>query len=243
MGHSPSGGCGHGAAPAVVRDEVATGFARPLCVRHAGDGSGRLLAVEQAGRIRIVPGGAVLAPDFLDLSATGLDLVSGTLGAQGLLGLAFHPDCAANGRFFVSHTRKSDGASMISEFHRLAADPNVADRGVIPILGPVAQPEATHSGGWLGFGPDGYLYLALGDGGDMHGEVGNGQNIETLLGKILRIDVETGPGHAIPPDTPTLAALAEAGTTVLDVLNPAAAAACPRARWWRPETQPPMTPG
>ena len=189
-------------------DLVASGFSRPILATHAPDGSDRLFVVEQAGRIRIIgPDGTVGSQDFLDLGTTGLDLVSPFGGEQGLLGLAFHPGHACNGRFFVHYTRRSDGDSIISEFS-VSENPNVANTDEQIILGPVFQPEGNHNGGMIEFGPDGMLYIALGDGGgggDPHGEIGNGQNTTNLLGKILRIDVDNPQApnnYGIPPDNP-----------------------------------------
>lgn len=192
-------------------DPVATGFANPLVVTHAGDGSGRLFVGQQRGRIRIIdPAGNVLSQDFLDLSSGGLDLVSRSGSEQGLLGLAFHPDYETNGRFFVSYTKESedsglDGDSIISEF-QVSSDPNVALTGERIILGPLDQPFENHNGGHIVFGPDGYLYIGLGDGGSGGDPLGNGQNKNTLLGSILRIDVDSGDPYDIPPDNPFVGA-------------------------------------
>ena len=185
-----------GAKSAIGLDRVVDGLTRPLFVTHAGDGSGRLFVVEQAGRIRIVERGAVLEPPFLDLSD---QVRSG--GERGLLGLAFHPDFATNGRFFVDYTREPDGATVIAEYHAAAASPNRADP-LGRVLLTVAQPFANHNGGMLAFGPDGDLYIGLGDGGS-GGDPGNrAQNPDELLGKILRIDVDGARPYAIPPGNP-----------------------------------------
>ncbi len=146
------------AAPAIELELVLDGLSQPLFLTHAGDGSGRLFVVEQTGRIRILGRDAGLDPTFLDLT----DQVE-TGSERGLLGLAFHPDFAANGRFFVNYTRAPDGASVVAEFHAGAsaehADPQER------VLLTVAQPFANHNGGMVAFGPDGYLYIGLGDGG------------------------------------------------------------------------------
>ena len=191
-------------------DLLASGFSDPIHVTHAGDATGRLFVAQQRGRIRIVTrAGAILTPDFLDLGATGLDRVSRSGSERGLLGLAFHPDYPYNGRFFVNYTDRTSGDTLIEEFRVSAADPNAADpaSGRI-ILGPIDQPESNHNGGVITFGPDGYLYIGTGDGGgggDRHGTIGNGQSLDTLLGKILRIGVDrTDPGlaYAIPASNP-----------------------------------------
>lgn len=174
---------------------VAEGLEHPVYIAHAGDGSGRLFVVEQAGRIRIVAQGRLLASPFLDIS----DRVRHA-GEQGLLGLAFHPAYAGNGRFFVNYVRRSDGMTVIAEF-RASPNPNVSQAGE-RILLTVAQPYPNHKGGMVEFGPDGFLYVALGDGGSA-GDPGNrGQNKNELLGKILRIDVDHGMPYEIPNDNP-----------------------------------------
>jgi glucose/arabinose dehydrogenase len=176
-------------------EPVATGLRLPVGVTHAGDGSGRLFIVEQAGRILIHDGAQVLPSPFLDVSA----LVS-CCDERGLLGLAFHPSYAVNGLFYVDYTNTA-GDTVIARY-RVSGDPNLADPTSAQILLTVAQPFANHNGGQLGFGPDGFLYIALGDGGD-GGDPGNrAQNLGTLLGKILRIDVDGASPYAIPATNP-----------------------------------------
>jgi glucose/arabinose dehydrogenase len=187
--------------PTAVRLElrpVVDGLESPLLVASAGD-TGRLFVVEQAGRIRVVEGGELLAAPFLDVSDR---LVSG--GEQGLLGLAFHPRFASNGRFFVNYT-DLQGDTVISEFAVSAADPNRADAASERVLLRVDQPYANHNGGNLVFGPDGFLYVGMGDGGSGGDPMGNGQRLDTLLGKMLRIDVDArsdGAAYGIPPGNP-----------------------------------------
>jgi glucose/arabinose dehydrogenase len=125
-------------------------------------------------------------------------------GERGLLGLAFHPNYAANGFFYVNYTRQSDGATVIARYQRSANDPNIADPGSAVILLTVAQPFANHNGGQLRFGPDGYLYIALGDGGSANDPGNRAQNLSTPLGKMLRIDVNNGSPYGIPPNNPFL---------------------------------------
>jgi glucose/arabinose dehydrogenase len=182
---------------------VANGFDRPLFVTHAGDGSGRLFVLEQTSRVRIVLDGEILQSAFLDLS--GMVTPINGYSEQGLLGLAFHPDYAENGRFFVDYTDRN-GTSIVAEYAVSADDPNVADSGSARVLLRVEQPYANHNGGMLAFGPDGYLYISLGDGGSAGDPQGNAQNPWTLLGSILRLDVDTPPqggaAYSIPVDNP-----------------------------------------
>lgn len=175
---------------------VTAGLERPLFLTHAGDGSRRMFVVEQPGTIRIIDRGILQKDSFLDVR----DRVSTDDGERGLLGLAFHPDYRRNGRFFVNYTRQPDGATVVAEYRRGGA-PDVALRKE-RVLMVVMQPESNHNGGMVAFGPDGYLYIGLGDGGGP-GDPGNrAQNPDELLGKILRIDVDHGDPYAIPPDNP-----------------------------------------
>lgn len=211
--------------PMTARLElVAEGLTAPVALVEAPDGTGRLFVVDQAGRIRIIDAAGNLLPDpFLDLSARMVTLNPG-FDERGLLGLAFHPDYANNGRFFVYYSAPlREGApdgfnhtSHISEF-AVSDDPNMADAASEQILLQVDQPQANHNAGALAFGPaDGYLYIALGDGGGANdnqlGHVedwfadnggGNGQDVtDNLLGSLLRIDVDSGAPYAIPADNP-----------------------------------------
>ena len=173
---------------------VVDGLEQPVFLTHAGDGSGRLFVLERAGRIRIVEQGALLPEPFLDIRSR---VRAG--GERGLLGLAFHPRFAQNGRYFVNYTRDSDGATVVAEY-RVSPDPDRSRRGERVLL-TVAQPFSNHNGGMIAFGRDGYLYIALGDGGG-GGDPGNrAQDPDELLGKILRIDVAGRP-YGIPPDNP-----------------------------------------
>jgi len=174
----------------------ATGLEQPVDIQNAGDGSGRLFVVERRGRIRIVEQGRLLPESFLDLT----DRILSDGLEQGLLGLAFHPEYAVNGLFFVNYTDR-DGHTLIARF-RVSDDPQRADLGSQARLLYVEQPFANHNGGGLAFGPDGYLYAGLGDGGSGGDPLGNGQNLDTLLGKLLRLDVYGGDPYAIPPSNP-----------------------------------------
>src|SRR3954464_5187778 len=144
---------------------VSTGLAAPVFITHAGDGSGRLFILEQSGRIRILAGEALVQRPFLDIADR---VLAG--GERGLLGLAFHPQYRTNGRFFVDYTREPDGATVVAEY-RASADPDVALPSGRTVL-VVPQPFPNHNGGVLAFGPDGLLYIGLGDGGS-EGDPGN----------------------------------------------------------------------
>lgn len=177
---------------------VASGLSAPLYLTAPpGDGS-RLFIVEQTGAIRIVKDGVLLPTPFIDLSAR---LVAG--GEQGLLGLAFDPDYATNGRFVVHYTDLA-GDTRVSSF-QVSADPDVADAGTEQTIFTADQPYSNHNGGQVLFGPDGYFYLGLGDGGSGDDPEGRGQNLAEPLGSILRMDVRTGTPYSIPPDNPFVA--------------------------------------
>jgi len=185
--------------PSGVKVDVAvavSGFDSPLDVTNAGDGSGRLFVVEQAGRIRLVEGDALVDRPFLDISAR---IASG--GERGLLGLAFHPDYPTDPRFFVNYTDR-DGNTVVSQFTVSAAAPDLGDPDSEVVLMHISQPFANHNGGAVVFGPDGMLYIATGDGGSGGDPQGNGQRLDTHLGKILRIDVDVTPGSATPYGVP-----------------------------------------
>ncbi len=184
-------------APSVQLEEVVSGLEQPTGVVSAGDGSGRLFITQKTGLIRIVQDGSILDTPFLDLTAT----VS-TEAEQGLLGLAFHPQYAENGRFFVNYTR-GDGATVIAGFV-VSDDANVADAPSERVLLTIPQPYANHNGGNLVFGPDDYLYIGMGDGGAGGDPEERGQDLGTLLGKMLRIDVDNtgGEPYGVPQDNP-----------------------------------------
>ena len=178
-----------GAVPALKLTEVANGLSSPVLAKSA-PGDDRLFIVEQGGTVRILDNGTLLDPPFLDVSG-----IINAGGEQGLLGLAFHPSYATTGRFFVHYSAQGDGHTVIAEYVR-SADPNVADPTPVAIVLEQDQPEGNHNGGSIEFGKDGMLYIFLGDGGgggDNHGTIGNGQDLTTKLGKVLRIDVTTLP--------------------------------------------------
>lgn len=180
----------------------------PTVLTNAGDSTNRIFIAEQTGKIKIIENGKLLSTPFLDLSEKMVKINS-IYDERGLIGLAFHPSYETNGRFFVYYSAPKTGLgisheSIIAEYH-VSSDPNIADPNSEKIIYRVDQPEENHNGGQLAFGPDGYLYIGLGDGGgagDRHGAIGNGQDINTSLGKILRIDVDTQTPYAIPVDNP-----------------------------------------
>ena len=144
---------------AVTTRLAVGGLASPVEIVHAGDASGRIFVAEQGGTIRIVRGGALMAAPFLDI---GGRVLAG--GERGLLGVAFHPRYAVNGRFFVDYTQRGDGATVIAEYRVSAADPDAADAASERILLTIGQPYPNHNGGALRFGPDGYLYIGMATG-------------------------------------------------------------------------------
>lgn len=179
---------------------VLSGLQRPVNLGNAGDGSGRLLILEQRGVIRVVLNDQVLATPFLDIH----ERVGSSGNEQGLLGIAFHPDFKDNGYFFVDYTDLS-GNTTISRFSATVgapADNQTADPASEQIILQIKQPYPNHNGGQILFGPDGMLWIGMGDGGSQGDPNGNGQSLQTLLGKILRIDVDHGSPYAIPADNP-----------------------------------------
>jgi glucose/arabinose dehydrogenase len=187
------------AVPRIALQPVVRGLLRPVFLTHGGDGSGRLYVVEQAGTIRIIDHGKLLPTPFLDIHER---VSSG--GERGLLSVAFAPDYKHSGVFYVDYTSGRAGLhTVIARFHR--ASRNHADPASEQVLLRIAQPYSNHNGGQLAFGPDGDLYIGTGDGGSTNDPHGNGQNRDTLLGKILRIDVSRAhapTGYAIPRGNP-----------------------------------------
>ena len=181
--------------PVILVPMVTEGLENPLFLTQAGDESGRLFVVEQPGRIRMLEGHKLLPVPFLDIAKKVL-----FGGERGLLGLAFHPDYRRNGRFFVNYTRTPDGATVVAEYHRGVTTTSASQEERILMI--VSQPYANHNGGMVAFGPDGYLYIGLGDGGSKGDPDNRAQNPEDLLGKVLRIDVDRGSPYGIPKDNP-----------------------------------------
>jgi len=184
--------------PEISLRPALSGLSEPVYVTHAGDGSGRLFVVEQAGRVLVARDGALLERPFLDIR----DRVSAG-GETGLLGLAFHPSFRSSGRFFVDYTGRRDRqlTTVIAEF-RVSPDSSDVALAEERVLLEITQPYPNHNGGQIAFGPDGFLYIGMGDGGSAGDPHGHGQHLESLLGKILRIDVDGPPPYACPPDNP-----------------------------------------
>ncbi|MBL8062230.1 MAG: PQQ-dependent sugar dehydrogenase [Anaerolineales bacterium] len=186
-------------SPALIEfQQVATGLSLPVDIAHAGDGTNRLFIVQQGGRILIHDGTQLLAAPFLNITSL---VTSG--GERGLLGIAFHPNYESNGYFYVNYTRTVSNQlqTVIARYH-VSADPNVADSSSESILLIIDQDFDNHNGGQIHFGPDGYLYIGMGDGGDGGDPNNRAQNPTSLLGKMLRIDVDSGSPYAIPPSNP-----------------------------------------
>ena len=187
---------------------IANDLTSPVGMAVTGDGSNRLFIIEQPGRIRIIKNNVLLPVAFLDITKK-IDHLPIAYSEKGLLGIAFHPQYKINGRFFIYYSAPSsnplsDHKSIIEEYRVSKNNPDVADINGKIIL-EIEQPESNHNGGMLSFGQDGYLYIGTGDGGgggDAHGSMGNGQNLSTYLGKILRIDINNGSPYSIPPDNP-----------------------------------------
>jgi len=179
---------------------VASGLSTPVVVTNAGDGTNRLFIVEKVGRIRIVENGALLATPFLDIDP----IVNSGGNEQGLLGLAFHPNYTGTGYFYVNYT-DSSGDTVVSRFSVTAGDPNIADPGSEFEILSIVQPFTNHNGGQIEFGPDGYLYIGMGDGGSGGDPDERAQNLAVLLGKMLRIDIDNSDpplDYRIPADNP-----------------------------------------
>ena len=200
-----------GLPPDVELEVVTSSLVSPVAVRHAGDGSGRLFIVEQRGVIRIYDRTDGLST-FLDIQT----LVDDGGNEQGLLGLAFHPDYATNGFFYVNYTR-DPGAALdrtVIERYSVSADPDVADPDSGLVILEIEQDFSNHNGGDIHFGPDAYLYIGMGDGGSGGDPNNRAQDLGQLLGKMLRIDVDGGAlegggelcglvtNYAVPPDNP-----------------------------------------
>ncbi len=176
---------------------VVGGLASPLYVTHARDESHRLFIVEQAGAVHVLQPGATVPSLFLDITTR---VLAG--GERGLLGLAFHPQFRDNRRFFVNYTRQPDGATVIAEYRVSESNPNLAEPNESVLL-TVAQPFANHNGGMIEFGPDGLLYIGMGDGGSSNDPNNRAQNPDELLGKILRIDPDHPQGPSLPYSSPS----------------------------------------
>ena len=181
--------------PSLTLTQIATGFTHPTYITHAGDGSGRIFIIEQPGRIRIVKNGVVQPTPFLDITSR----VNSAGSEQGLLSVAFPPGFASKGYFFVDYTDMTGIANTVVARYHVTANPDVADPNSEEIVLGITQPYANHNGGQLQFGPDGYLYIGMGDGGSGGDPQNNAQTPSVLLGKILRIDTE----QTAPPSPPS----------------------------------------
>src|SRR5262245_7984377 len=187
------------AAGPVQLQQILSGLSTPDYVTSARDGSNRLFILEQPGIIKVFQPGSRGPTVFLDIRSK---VEFG--GEQGLLGLAFHPEYSSNRRFFVNYTRKPDGATVVAEYRASPINPNVADKTEVVIL-VVPQPFANHNGGMVEFGPDGFLYIGMGDGGSGNDPNNRAQDVNDLLGKMLRIDVDDPPNglrYSSPADNP-----------------------------------------
>jgi glucose/arabinose dehydrogenase len=183
------------AAPQIELTPILSGLGSPVAVTHAGDGSGRLFITLQTGRILIYDGQQLLPTPFMDIASL---ITAG--GERGLFSVAFHPDFSVNGLLYVNYT-DLNGDTVVARY-TVSIDPNVVDPATAAILLNIPQPFANHNGGQLQFGPDGYLYVGMGDGGSGGDPQNNAQNPGSLLGKMLRIDVDAGPPYGIPPGNP-----------------------------------------
>jgi glucose/arabinose dehydrogenase len=182
--------------------QVVSGLTKPVGLSHAGDGSSRLFVVEQDGLIRVVQDGQLVAEPFLDVR----NLITPEIAPeQGLLGLAFHPDYETNGTFFIYYTnaqkKENEAADTVLARYQVSSDPNKADTASATIILTIEQPFKNHNGGHIAFGPDGYLYLGIGDGGDGGDPQENAEDLTDLLGKMLRIDVNAET-YTVPENNP-----------------------------------------
>ena len=175
---------------------ITDGFVQPLSITHAGDGSGRLFVVEQRGTVRVVLDDTLVPQHYLDLQDR-----TRSQGERGMLGLAFHPDFVDNGRLFVHYT-DTGGTTVLSELRAGTADADMVDPASERVILTLEQPYGNHNGGQIAFGPDGFLYLGLGDGGSGGDPLNAGQDLGTWLGTILRLDVDGEHPYAVPDDNP-----------------------------------------
>jgi Glucose/sorbosone dehydrogenases len=186
------------ALPFTIRlQPFLSGLNRPVFITHPKDGSGRLFILQQDGIIKVWQPGTNTAADFLNISSRVRTPLS-TGDERGLLGLTFHPQFATNRKFYVNYTRILDGATVIAEYTASASNPNQGDFNSERIILIVPQPYSNHNGGMIEFGPDGFLYIGMGDGGSSNDPNNYAQNPSRLLGKMLRIDVDVPAGSSVP---------------------------------------------
>jgi glucose/arabinose dehydrogenase len=189
-------------AQSIKSVRIASGLARPIYLTHAPGDPSRMFVIEKQGRVRVIKDGTLLPTPFIDIDP----LVTGGTSSnseQGLLGLAFHPDYQTNGKFYLSYTAVAGSGDTVVAEYTVSANPDVANTAQTTVI-TYDQPQANHNGGWIGFGPDGFMYVASGDGGNANDQGtghtepgGNAQDINKLLGKLLRIDVN---GDDFPGD-------------------------------------------
>lgn len=218
--------------PEITLTPFLSGFDQPIALTHAGDGSARIFVVERAGVVRVWQDGQVRVAPFLNIS----DKVISTCGECGLLGLAFAPDYVTSGEFYVYYTANANVAppselgqpesgndTVVARYH-VSSDPNIADAESEEIILALNQPFRNHNGGQINFGPDGFLYIGLGDGGSGGDPLNYAQRLNQLLGKMLRLDVSGVPTYTIPADNPFV----DAAT----VADPDGAPVTPRPEIW-----------
>ncbi len=184
-------------------------FTDPVGVYHAGDGTDRLFVLEQTGTIKVFSNDPSIENVQIFLNITSIVDQDGGYTEEGLLGLAFHPNFSENGYFYVNYTKHGPRRNVIARY-MVSSNPNQAEMGSSLIILEVNQPYTNHNGGQMGFGSDDYLYISFGDGGSAGDPLGNGQNLQTLLGTIVRIDVNNtsnGLNYSIPADNPFIAPL------------------------------------
>ena len=184
-------------------------FDDPVGIHHAGDGSNRIFVIEQEGRIKVFDNNPDVSSAEMFLNITSIVDQDGGYTEEGLLGLAFHPNYIENGYFYVNYTEHNPRRNVIARYSVSDNNPNEADYGSSEIILEVNQPYTNHNGGQMEFGPDdGYLYISFGDGGSAGDPLGHGQNLSTLLGSLIRIDVDNPSGglnYGIPSDNPFIA--------------------------------------
>lgn len=184
--------------PKISLEPFLSTSAQLTYLTDANDGSQRLFLVEKQGRVRIIRDGKILDRPFLDISA----LVESRGTEQGLFSIAFDPDYASNGQLYVNYTAKAGNGDSVIARYRISVDPDVVDPESAQVILQIDQPAANHNGGQLQFGPDGYLYIGMGDGGFSGDPQNNAQNLGVLLGKMLRLAVRGAATYTIPPDNP-----------------------------------------
>ncbi|OGO04380.1 MAG: glucose dehydrogenase [Chloroflexi bacterium RBG_13_54_9] len=186
--------------PRIALEPFVSAPGQPTYLVDAADGSSRIFLVEKQGRVRVIKDSKLLETPFLDI----VDLVESRGSEQGLFSIAFDPNYITNGELYVNYTAKAGNGDTIVARYRVSADPDVVDPGSAQVVLQIDQPAANHNGGQLQFGPDGYLYIGMGDGGSSGDPWGNAQNLDVLLGKMLRLAVRGEATYSIPPDNPFL---------------------------------------